>query len=227
MDTFLDGLAHARIYPYQGKDNILAIVQQELAHSSDSEYVDFSHVDTTAFADLAREANDDIIPTMIKDYSRLQNLLVIKVTASGSHEQLYNRLAQLINNQVLLMGLDGQLRQMGSTQVDTHPEGRDQTSPSIRGSSRKGVLTSGPRLLLRLVIPSPCPNCKPTPSFGSRSPEGMLRSFLSQRLIGLSDVSFCKNGSQSRAPVRAKLWLASHEISPYRRGLLTKRGPWW
>ena len=129
MDTILDGLAHARTYPYKGKDNLLATVKREQARLS--EYVVFSHVDNTAFADLSCEANDDgkcdyaglekydIIPTLIKDYSRLHDLLIVKVPVSGSHEQLHNGLALLINSKVLHMGLDRQLRQMGGATVET------------------------------------------------------------------------------------------------------------
>lgn len=125
MDYILDGLAHARTYPYKGEKNLLATVQQEQAQQNTTgirEYVFFSHVDDKAFADLSREDNYsdeddyegrnnyDIIPTLIKDYSRLHNRLIFKTTVNGSHEQLHNRLALLINYQVLKLGLDGQLR---------------------------------------------------------------------------------------------------------------------
>lgn len=94
-----------RTYPYKGKKYfyLLTTVQKEQAPKSTvdiSEYVVFSHVDDRAFADLSREDNYsdeddyddydeggnnyDIIPTLIKDYSRLHDRLVIKTTINGS-----------------------------------------------------------------------------------------------------------------------------------------------
>lgn len=92
MDTILDGLAHARTYQYNGKENLFTTIQHERAQNdttSLSDYVVCSHVDDKAFADLSGEVNNyDIIPTLVKDFSPLYDLLVIKLTTSKSHEQL-------------------------------------------------------------------------------------------------------------------------------------------
>lgn len=144
MDIILERLGHARTYPYRGKTNLFTTVEQEGTQRNTpgiNEYVLFSHVDDRVFAGLSREDIDqhddyedyenvdeknygarnshDIIPTLIKVYSRLDNLLVIKMTASESQEQLHASLAQLIADGVKDMGLGKQLKQIGRTSVET------------------------------------------------------------------------------------------------------------
>lgn len=81
-------------YQYKGKENLFTTIQHKRAQNDTtglSEYVVFSHVDDKAFADLSGEINNyDIIPTLVKDFSPLYDLLVIKLTTSKSREQLYN-----------------------------------------------------------------------------------------------------------------------------------------